>query len=211
MQTSVVILHAHALVRDSLGCALGSQGFDVELMATADEVMVRIRDTGPVDIILIDTYTNREGALPVVQRLSRANAGGATIALIGPGDERFVPLLLDSGARGVIPKTMSIRSVPNAIGLVHSGEIFVPVEMRRTGTTVPRQPDVDPDNGTPRVNSTETLLLRQAAEGLTGKEISRNLGMTEVSVKMHVRSICRKLAARNRTHAVVLARQMGLI
>jgi two-component system, NarL family, nitrate/nitrite response regulator NarL len=122
-----------------------------------------------------------------------------------------VPLLLDSGARGVIPSTMSIRSVPNAIGLVHSGEIFVPVELRRAGTTAPRMPETEEGNGPPILTATDTLLLRQAAEGLTGREIARNLGMTEVSVKMHVRTICRKLGARNRTHAVVLARQIGLV
>lgn len=211
MNISVILLHTLALIRESLAGALESHGFGVEAMAKAEDVLGRIRDMGPADIILMDTYTNRDSALPVVQQLSQANAGGATIALIGPGDERFVPLLLDSGARGVIPSTMSIRSVPNAIGLVHSGEIFVPVELRRVGTTAPRIPETEEGNSPPILNATDTLLLRQAADGLTGKEIARNLGMTEVSVKMHVRTICRKLGARNRTHAVVLARQIGLV
>lgn len=211
MNISVILLHTLALIRDSLAGALESHGFGVEAMATAEDVMGRIRDMGPSDILLMDTYANRDSALPTVQRLSRANAGGATIALIGPDDERFVPHLLESGARGVIPSTMSIRSVPNAIGLVHSGEIFVPVELRRAGMTVRRIPETAEENGIPILSATDMQLLRQAADGLTGKEIAKNLGMTEVSIKMHVRSICRKLGARNRTHAAMLARQMGLI
>lgn len=57
----------------------------------------------------------------------------------------------------------------------------------------------------------ETEVLRGLAEGKSNKEIARDLDIQEVTVKLHVKSLTRKLEARNRTHAAMLARDMGLV
>lgn len=56
----------------------------------------------------------------------------------------------------------------------------------------------------------ELFVLRIAADGMTNKEIARDMGSTEVTVKMHMRSICKKLGARNRAHATIISRERVL-
>ncbi|MDG3040512.1 response regulator transcription factor [Roseicyclus marinus] len=57
----------------------------------------------------------------------------------------------------------------------------------------------------------EHFVLSRAAEGLTNKEIARDMAISEVSVKMRMRAICRKLDARNRAHAVMISRERALL
>ncbi len=57
----------------------------------------------------------------------------------------------------------------------------------------------------------ELYVLRRAANGMTNKEIARDMGATEVIVKMHMRAICKKLGARNRAHAAIISRERSLL
>jgi DNA-binding NarL/FixJ family response regulator len=54
-------------------------------------------------------------------------------------------------------------------------------------------------------------VLRGIAEGKSNKEIARDLDLQEVTIKLHVKTLCRKLDARNRTHAVIIAQNMNLL
>jgi DNA-binding NarL/FixJ family response regulator len=55
------------------------------------------------------------------------------------------------------------------------------------------------------------MVLSYLAEGKQNKEIANDLKLAEPTIKMHVTSICKKLAATNRTQAVIVARDLGLI
>ena len=61
------------------------------------------------------------------------------------------------------------------------------------------------------VTPRETDVLRGISAGQSNKEIARNLDIQEVTIKLHVKTICRKLQARNRTHAAMLARDQALL
>ena len=56
----------------------------------------------------------------------------------------------------------------------------------------------------------ETDVLRGICEGKSNKEIARDLDLQEVTVKLHVKTLSRKLGAKNRTHAAMIARDAGL-
>ena len=53
-------------------------------------------------------------------------------------------------------------------------------------------------------------VLRGIREGKSNKEIARDLEVQEVTIKLHVKTLTRKLGARNRTHAAMIARDAGL-
>ena len=88
-----------------------------------------------------------------------------------------------------------------AIRLMAAGETFFPfnlmqqAEARTVGNLTER----------------ETEVLRGLGEGKSNKEIARDLDLQEVTIKLHVKTLCRKLDARNRTQAAMLARDKGLI
>ena len=61
-----------------------------------------------------------------------------------------------------------------------------------------------------RLSPRETEVLRYLCRGLANKEIARELDLQEVTVKLHVKTLYRKIEARNRTHAAMIAKEAGL-
>ena len=83
-----------------------------------------------------------------------------------------------------------------------TGEVYMPLEFLNDESA--DQLDV---NLTPR----ERDVLLGITEGKSNKEIARDLDIQEVTVKLHVKTLSRKLGARNRTHAAMLGRDLGLM
>ena len=104
---------------------------------------------------------------------------------------------MELGAHGFLPKTLAPAELVDAVDILMSGEIYLPEDALS-----------DMTHGlTPR----EVEVVRGIAGGKSNKEIARDLGVQEVTVKLHVKTLSRKLGARNRTHAAMLARDLGLV
>ncbi len=114
------------------------------------------------------------------------------------------PRALNLGAAGFLPKTMPARSLINAIRFMAAGEQFLPIEQGRSSFRNEESTPFD-DRLTPR----ERQVLKSLCMGLSNKEIGRDLELSEPTVKLHVKMVCRKLEARNRTHAAMLAKEAG--
>lgn len=110
--------------------------------------------------------------------------------------------VLSKGAAGYFPKTLPARSVVNAIRFMAAGETYMPLDMMR-------QPSAA-ESAEPGLTPREREVLALLCEGLANKEIARDLGLREPTIKLHVKTICRKLSARNRSHAAMLARERAL-
>ena len=114
--------------------------------------------------------------------------------------------VLAAGARGFFPKSSPSELLLQAIRLVQAGGIYVP----------PRVLDDVRDGGPPSAPVRTDLTPRQLAvlhrllRGAPNKTIARELGLTEGTVKIHIAAILRALHARNRTEAVIRARELGL-
>ncbi len=137
------------------------------------------------------------------------------LVLLGTGIEwRTAVRAVELGARGYVPKSASEAVFRHALGLVASGEVYLPKEIltRFSANSSPRHrlPGASPSRSAePRLTRRQREVLEQIALGLSNKEIARALGLLEGTVKVHVKTILRKLAASNRTHAALLAREMG--
>ena len=108
--------------------------------------------------------------------------------------------LFGAGIRGILPRAMSRRPLTAVLTLILAGEPYMPPCMM-----VPAWAQQDDPAGTsPRVLSRrESDVARLLSQGQTNKEIARKLGVSEVTVKVHMTSILRKLGARNRTEATL--------
>ena len=90
-----------------------------------------------------------------------------------------------------------------AIRAMLAGQVFVPTELLVS--------DAPQGEGMLSLTRRETDVLRGLCAGKSNKEIARDLDLQEVTVKLHVKTLSRKLGARNRTHAAMIARDEGLI
>ena len=122
-------------------------------------------------------------------------------------DERDLVTSLRSGARGYLLKDMEPDQLVDALAAVVDGETVVAPEMTSVLAKVVQGGELE--SGRPERFSSltprEFEILRHLAEGQSNKEIARDLGITDGTVKLHVRSILRKLEVRSRVEAAVIA------
>ncbi len=118
-----------------------------------------------------------------------------------------------AGARGFLAKSASEDALRRAIALALSGEIFLPrdqiAERETLGAASEAPPGTMSDAPLKRLTYRQREVLSHLARGRSNKEIARCLGLLESTVKVHVKTILKKLAATNRTQAAMLAVEMG--
>lgn len=198
----LMIADDHELVRATLSSYLGrAMGHEV---SEADSLETAIETTaaeGPFDLVLLD-YTMPGMSLPAgLHRMIEANAPHPVAVLSGTAPPEVARRALAAGARGFLPKTIAPQDMIDAVRQMISGEVYRPDAFLDTAGPA----------GQVHLTPRETDVLRGLLEGHSNKEIARSLDIQEVTIKLHVKTICRKLQARNRTHAAMLARDLALV
>jgi DNA-binding NarL/FixJ family response regulator len=126
------------------------------------------------------------------------------IAVIsGTAQRADVRAMLQAGARGFIPKTATGEQLAHALQLLLSGGTSVPADVFFEDSAQ----DIASWQG--MLTQREQDVLRGVARGLSNKEIGRELNLAEVTVKLHLRGVFRKMGARSRADAAVMATKAG--
>lgn len=200
---SVLLMDDHSLITDLVSKFLSVDGgFRIDCVGDLSAGLDRIRAEGHYDVVLLDVILPGLSGLQQVIEVVEANANGAVVLFSGAISQSYVEKAVRVGARGFIPKTLPLKALTSVIRLVASGQSFVPADF----INLPERAQTA-ERG--QLSQLETTVLQLLAQGLANKEIAFRLAISEASVKMHVRAICRKLGARNRTHAVILYKQQG--
>jgi two-component system nitrate/nitrite response regulator NarL len=200
--TRVLLVDDHSLICETLMVALGADpALDLETASSVDGAHECIAKHGRYDVILLDYEVPGMNGLDGLRKLIAANSGSVAL-FSGVASRTVVERALDVGASGFIPKTLPLKTLKHAIRFISDGETFVPADFTRQagwnqGETVGLKPR-------------EMKVLGYLCEGLQNKEIGREMDLAETIVKLDVKSICRKLGAKNRTQAVIEARKQGL-
>lgn len=192
---SLLVADDHLLLRDTLIALLSARGgFQVTGAATLAETLNQISTHGRFDLVLLDIVMPGMNGLTGLAQVVAANAGGAVVAMSGNVKPGFVEQALQGGARGFVPKTLSPQRLAGALEFVASGGVYLPDDYRQSPA---------PQN-LPGLTTQETRVLRYLCEGQSNKEIAREMDLTEITIKTHMRSVCLKLGAKNRTQAALI-------
>lgn len=201
----VLIADDHDLLRDTLVLFLeNGNGMEVAAVGTLDEAHARIEQDPKYDLVLLD-YN-----MPGMNGLDGLNQtlildGGQRVALIsGEATREIAERALEAGAAGFVPKTLPAKSMINAVRFMAMGEQYAPLDFMTAAESAPENPLAA--KLTPR----ELDVLKGLTEGKSNKEIARDLDITEPTVKLHMKTLFRKLDATNRTQAAMIAREAGL-
>ena len=179
-------------------------GMQVVTARDLDEADALIQSNGPFDVVLLDLNMPGMNGVTGLRRAIRHNQGNPVGIITGSPTPRMQEEIMQAGAAGIVLKTTAVRSLANAIRFMHSGEVYLPLElMRQTAAG-----GADLRNG--KLTEKEMTVLRYLTEGRQNKEIANEMQLAEPTIKMHVTAICRKLGAKNRTQAVMMARDLGL-
>jgi len=204
----VLIADEHALFRTGLGLILVQvyEG-DVEVAEadSFDKAVQALERGSGFDIVLVSLQLADMTPLDGLDRVVAA-AGDTPVAVLSDTDHgEEIKASIQHGASGFIMKRQTVMVLRHALDLMRCGEVYVPA-----GALLPAG-ETQRDGRAPRAVATtaygreltprQHAILDLIADGLTNKEIARELGITEGSVKIHVRSLFRKLGVSNRTQA----------
>lgn len=204
----ILVADDHPVVRDGLVAMLGTQpDFDVVGECTNGREAVDLAEKLTPDVIFLDLEMPELDGVDALRKMRVSNPGVKVIVFTAFDTDERILAAVQAGAQGYLLKGAPRDEVFQAVRVVHSGgSLLQPVVASKLLRQVSQ-----PDDLTEALTARELEVLRLMAQGLQNKEIALKLIISERTVKFHVSSILGKLGAGNRTEAVSLAAQRGLV
>ena len=209
----VLIIDDHTLFREGLESLLSRRQIDVVASVGDGNEGIRLVGELEPDIILLDMRMPDINGLAVLSKLKEQGVKMPIAILTTSTDERDLVESLRTGARGYLLKDMEPDSLVIALRDIVDGNTVVAPTLAPVLAKVVQGnfPELEESNSpfehlTPR----ETEILSLLAEGQSNKVIARNLGISDGTVKLHVKAILRKLNIHSRVEAAVLAVEHGM-
>lgn len=202
----ILLVDDHKLVRAGLVLVLQQMEDGVELIeaGTGREGIETAAAHPDIDLILMDLDLPEGSGLDALSAIHATNPNMAVVILSAMEDQAMVSRAMELGARGFIPKSASGEVMLNSLRLVLSGGVCLPPGY---GENAHSENSEDMPNLTQR----QMEVLRFMAQGNSNKEIARELGISENTVRVHISAIISALDATNRTEAAYSAMRLGLI
>ena len=216
-QLRVVVADDHQIVRDGFAGLLATQA-DFAVVGTAKdgaEAVAVCRRTVP-DVVLMDVRMPTMDGIEATRRITAAEPGHPRVLILTTFDlDEYVYEALRAGASGFLLKDVAAERLFEAVRVIGQGEaLLAPGVTRRLIAEFARRTPAEPAHS-PRalevLTAREKQVLRLIAEGLSNAEISSRLVVAEETVKTHVSHVLSKLGLRDRTQAVVVAYETGLV
>ena len=200
----VLIADDHRLIAEGIQRVL-AEASDFEVVGQANtgrQVLPLVRRTKP-DLVLLDLRMPGVDGLAVLEQIRRDHPEIKVVILSASTDSTVIRTALAAGASAYIVKSVNPIDLPAALRQAVEGSVIHPFGMTESGDDV-----AGDDLG---LTSREVGIIRALARGLSNQAIGKELFVAEQTVKFHLTNIYRKLNAANRTEAVRIALQRGVI
>lgn len=211
----VLLADDHALFRDGVASLLGAWGHEVVGQASDGAEAVALALRLRPDLVLMDVAMPGGGGMEATRRIAGAAPGVAIVMLTASEDVDDLFAAIKAGARGYLLKNLESVELRGMLEAVARGEAAITpaiaarmlTELARPGTPAADPASRDPD----RLTDRELDVLRLVVAGLRNKEMAAELGISENTVKFHLRNILDKLHAQSRAEMVARAVREGLL
>jgi DNA-binding NarL/FixJ family response regulator len=207
----VLIVEDHELVRIGLQAMLENEP-DIRIVGTAGtgkEALSMLPSARP-DLVLLDYRLPDSNGAEICAEITRGWPETSVVILSSFLDDDVLFSCLAAGARGYLTKSTTNTELPDALRKVARGEAVLASETIERVMEWARAAKMR-YQGVATLAPFEVEILRKMSAGMSAKEISADLRVSEDSVKTSVRSIKRRLGAADRAHAVALAMKRGII
>ena len=213
MTTRVLLVDDHALFRHGVAAVLrAAGGFTVVGEATnGDEAVAKAAALQP-DVVLMDLAMPGTGGVEATRCIRTANPSARIVILTVSEDDRDLFEAIRAGAQGYLLKKVEPEELVRTLRGVAQGEAFVtPSLAARIIGDFTRRAGTEPAGPSARLSPREREVLELLTRGAVNKEIAAALGISENTVKNHLKSIMEKLQLENRVQVAAYALRTGLV
>jgi two-component system NarL family response regulator len=214
----IVIADDHALFRDGVASLVGAWGHEVVGSAGTEDEAVAVATAVAPDLVLMDVRMPGGSGLAATARIRAARPETAIVILTVSEDEDDLFEAIKAGAQGYLLKNLEASQLRSMLEAVERGEAAITpatagriidefVRRERAGGVDASRRTSDPD----RLTERELDVLGHVTRGLRNKEIAAHLGISENTVKYHLRNILEKLHAGSRAELAARAVREGLV
>jgi len=213
----ILIADDHQLLADALTQLVKENEADAEVLqaGTLDDALDKLDRNKAVEIVLVDYDLPGMNGVQGLSQLRDRHPQVPCAIFSGSSDLRLATNALASGAAGFIPKSISAPAFFHAIKLMQVGEKFIPAQLYENmalhgGANIADDDDAAEFIARTGLSPREVDVLRALVKGISNREIGKELGVEEVTIKLHLRRVYKKIGVPNRTQAVKLAMANGL-
>jgi len=218
----ILLVDDHALFREGLSLVLqqldDAKIFEAENAADANRIADQHND---LDLVLLDLNLPDNHDFSLLQSIREKLPSTPVTMLSATEDAKLIQQALQLGASGFITKSSNSQVMLQAINLILAGGLYLPPQVLEKTQDLPETEAAETitSETTDSTKSENDLhftgrqmdVLKLLDQGLSNKEIARELDMSPSTVKVHVAAILRECEASNRTQAVSLVRQLGIV
>ena len=201
----ILIADDHDLLRDTLVVFVENENDGAtSSAATLDEALARIAEDDSFDLVLLDYNMPGMNGLEGLERTMASGRGQRVAIISGVAARDVAEQALALGAAGFVPKTLPAKSLVNAVRFMAMGEQYAPLDFMTAEEEAPKHALAE------KLSRRELQVLEGLTQGKSNKEIARDLDVQEPTVKLHVKTLYRKIGVANRTQAAMVAKDSGL-
>lgn len=199
----VLVVDDHPMMRDGIAAALRAQP-DLEFVGEAASGSEAIEQFGKLlpDVMLLDLNMPDVNGLDALKAIRASFPDARIVVLTTYKGDVLANRALKAGALGYLLKTSLRTDLIGAIRAAHEGKRYVPAEVAVT---------IAQHVGTKELTPREVEIMRHIAAGLSNKEIGRELGVSDETVKAYLKSVFVKLNVSDRSHALAIAIERGIL
>jgi DNA-binding NarL/FixJ family response regulator len=205
---NILIADDHPLFREALGSRTQqvSPSATLGFAATMDEVLVQAKAGPAPDIILLDLLLPGMDIPVSIPELRRLAPLASVIVVSMLDDEQTVALVMRSGADGFVHKALPRERCVNAISRILAGEYMIALESRRDDVSA-----MPVGSAGLTLTARQQIVLEMLAKNAPNKVIARELGISHLTVRLHVSALLRILGVAKRKEVAAKARALGLL
>jgi DNA-binding NarL/FixJ family response regulator len=210
----ILVVDDHPLVRDAMSQLVGELGSDIKVLEASDCAagLEAVRAHGNLDLVLLDLDLPGLRGIPALERFRREHPAAPIVIVSMFRDRDTVNEAIRLGAMGFIPKSSSRDTIVNALRLILAGSVYVPPEAAVGEDSREEVPPLVHARSAAELGLTsrQGQVLGLLMKGSSNKEMCRELGLAERTIKTHMSAVLNALKVTSRTQAVIAAGKLGL-
>jgi len=212
MSLNILLVDDHTLFREGLEGLLSRRNINILAAVGSGQEGLRLATELNPDVVLLDMRMPEMDGMEVLRQLRKNGFKNPVAMLTTSSDERDLVESLRSGAQGYLLKDMEPDQLVVALRDIVAGKTVVAPDLAPVLARVVQGESISPPDVSPfaKLTPRESEILALLAEGQSNKVIARNLGISDGTVKLHVKSILRKLGVHSRVEAAVIAVEQGM-